>query len=353
MSDLSFYTIIVQLFEELDLLLKDYVYNGYGALASYLKTPLGLSVTLYFIILGISMTNGWIEMRLSDFIKTVFKISLIYMFAMHWDAFSLYVVQGIQGTAGEIGDVLISATPIPIPHFAGEGIDGALQSVFIEVTKIGAWTWDMGNWHNMGPCFTALLIWGFGYVLLLVGIFEILLSKIMLAVLFTTAPLFVMCCLFKQTKGFFERWLGAIVGFALLLIFVSAVLGLALNLMQWGIGATYADKALHINLVGFIPVMLLGFLGLGMILKVSALAQSIGGTVTTDGAAALIGAGIGYSLGRAWQGTSAAKNMLPSLSFGGGSSGGNVSSGNTTQGNLNSLDTNSMRDKLVNSNQQS
>ncbi len=155
----------------------------------------------------------------------------------------------------------------------------------------------MGSWHNLGPCLTAILLWSFGYALILVAVFELVLAKIMLAVLFVTAPLFVGFTLFKPTHSFFDRWLGACVGFGLLMIFVSSMLGLALSVSQWAIAGTYADKATHMSLVGFVPVMLVGFIGVGIIMNSAQLAQSIGGTILTTSGSALLAGTIGGAIG--------------------------------------------------------
>ncbi len=292
-------TIIEKLFTELDLLLNHYVFQGYHALASYLKAPLGLAVILYIVLLGLSITQGWVKLSMSNLVKSSIKLAIVYMAAMNWGWFAHTVVDLINQGSGQIGDVLISATPVPLPHFAGTGINGAMQSVMIEFTKIGAWVWDRGSWHNWGPYLTGALIWGFGYALLLVAVFELVLAKIMLAILFATAPLFVGFTLFKPTHPFFDRWLGACVGFGLVMIFVSSMLALALSMIQWVIAGTYASHAIGLSLVGFVPVMLVGFMGVGIILKSAHLAQSIGGTVTTTSGSALLAGTLGGAVGSA------------------------------------------------------
>ena len=263
-----YYTIIERLFTELDLLLNNFVFNGYSALANYLKTPLGLAIMLYIILMGLSISQGWVKLAMGNLVKSVQKLGLIYIAAMNWCWFSFYVVDLLNKGAGEIGSVLVAATPIPIPHFAGEGINGAMQSVFIEITEIGSWIWNQGAWNNMSPRFTGALILVFGYTLILVALFELVLAKIMLAILFATAPLFISFTLFKPTHGFFDRWLGACVGFALLMIFISSMLALDLSLIQWSIAGMYASHATNIDLVGFVPVMIVGFIGSGHSIKV-------------------------------------------------------------------------------------
>lgn len=290
-------TIIEQLFTELDALLNSYVFHGYSALAGYLKVPLGLAIVLYIVLMGLSISQGWIRLSMGALIKSSIKLAVVYTAAMNWGWFSHTVVDLISTGAGQIGDVLVDATPVSVPHFGGTGINGAMQSVLIEFTKIGNWTWDMGSFRRFGPCFDAILIWGFGYALIMVGVFELILAKIMLAVLFATAPLFVGFTIFKPTQSFFDRWLGACVGFGLLMVFVSSMLALALSITQWAIAGMYLQHVTNIAVTGFVPVMIVGFVGVGIIMKAAQLAQSIGGTVTTSSGSALIAGTIGGAVG--------------------------------------------------------
>ncbi|MBU0455997.1 MAG: type IV secretion system protein [Pseudomonadota bacterium] len=294
---LIYTTIIEQLFIELDLLLKDFVFNGYTSMANALRYPLALAMTIYIVFLGISISQGWVKLSMSVFVKSVLKLGVIYTLAMNWGFFSSYVVHLISDGASQLGSILADATPIPLPHFAGEGINGAMQSVLIEFTRVGSWIWDMGSFHNLSPYITAIIMWIFEYALMLVAVFEIVIAKVMLAILFATAPLFVGFTLFKPTQNFFTRWLGAIVGYALMLLFISAVLALVLSLSQWAVEDSYIHKALHISFVAFVPAMFSGFIGLGIITRVTELALSIGNMVTLSTGAAAVTGGIGAVVG--------------------------------------------------------
>lgn len=276
----TYQTIVEQLFVELDDLLNNYLFHSYTALAHYLRGPLGLAIVLYIIILGLAITQGWVQLSMQTLLKSTLKLGFIYLAAMHWDWFSHELVALINQSASETADVLENAAPIPIPHFAGEGINGGMQSILIEITKIGAWLWGRGSWHNSGPCITAILIWGFGYFMMLAALFELVLAKIMIAVLLACAPLFISFTLFKPTQGLFDRWLGVCAGFSLVMIFISAVLALTLSLCQWAIAETYASHALDMTLVGFVPMMIVGFVCACVILRVAGIALAIGGSIT-------------------------------------------------------------------------
>lgn len=323
----SYSTVVIKLGDQIHAILQSFVYNGYNAMADHLRVPLGLAVTLYIIILGVSISQGWVKLSLGNFTKSCIKIGLIYSFAMHWSTFSFYIVKGIEGSAGQIGDWMINATPITIPHFAGEGIDGALQSVLIEVTKVGLWTWDKGAFNNYSPYFTALIIWLFGYAALMLAVIEILMAKMMIAILFTTAPLFIGFTLFQKTHHFFDKWLGAICGFVFFLILIPAGVSLMLNCIQWTIAGEYGNRALSMDLVGFVPLVLVSVLSVLLIIKITAYAHVIGGSVTTNSGSSLVAGFIGGAIGGSM---SAVKQVTPS-SKGAESS---ATSGLTQAGNL-------------------
>ncbi len=293
--------------EAFDPILNVYVYNGYQTLVDHLELPLGIAVVLSLCLMGISISQGWVKLSMDNFVKWAVRVGLIYSFAMNWSVFSEFIVNGIQGAAGQIGDWLITATPIPLPQFAGTGINGAMQSVLIEFTKIGSWVWAQGGISNLGPLVVASLIWGFGYAMLLIALFEIVLAKMMLAILLTTAPLFISFTLFKPTQPFFDRWLGMIAGYCFLLIFISATIALALNFSQWAIGDVYFTHEKNLTIVGFVPTMLVCFMSIGIILKISHIAQAIGGSVCATSGTQLLAGSIGGFIGGAMSGLSLAK----------------------------------------------
>ncbi len=309
---INYLTIVDKLFNELDSLLNNYVFNSYTALSHYLKIPLALAIVLYIVMFGLAITQGWVRLSTNNLVKSSLKLAFIYIAAMNWGWFS-HIFMGLLNTAAsQIGDVLVNATPIPMPHFAGTGINGAMQSVLIEFSEIGKWVWDRGSFYNLAAYFSAILIWGFGFALILVALFELILAKIMLAILLAMAPLFIAFTLFKPTHNFFDRWLGTCVGFSLMMIFVASILALALSLAQWSVAAIYANHAARLSIVGFIPTMIVGFIGVGLVLRAAHLALAIGGTVSTLSGSTLLAETLGGAVGASL----ATKTMLGGGKFG-------------------------------------
>ena len=316
--------VITRFFNDvLDPTLKTFVFNGYEALAQHLKYPLGSAVVLFLMLMGISIMYGWIKFSISQFVKESLKIGLIFLLAMNWHIFSSWIVGGIQESAEQMGNWILTANPISMPQLAGPGIHGALQSVLIEVTRVAQWTWDQGSLiHNPGPYVTAIVIGLVGYALVILGLFEIIIAKIMLAILFVMAPLFISFTLFKATHGFFERWLGSILGFAFLSIFIMTALALAVSFLHWTINEIYLSHSSTLTLMGFVPILIVGGIAIFILMGVASMAKSLGGSISAvsgselaNGIAAFAGGSLGAMRGarKSYQEWKNSKNSKPAI----------------------------------------
>jgi len=240
---------------------------------------------------------GWVKISMGNFVKATFKVALIYVAVTQWSWVSEYFVGLVNQVVGGVGDALVTASPVHIPGMGG--IDGAMQEILIQFTKLGSTIFSGGGLSNWGAYFEGMVVWGFGYVLIGVGLFEIILAKVMLAVLFVFTPLIVILCFFKPLQGTFDRWLGAIVGFALLQLFVTATLSLGLSLSYWWLAAHQIASAAHIGNYGTLPIIIIGMICIGFILKAAQLAQNLGGVVSTSAASAMVGGMVGGFMGSA------------------------------------------------------
>ncbi|MBV52637.1 MAG: hypothetical protein CL816_01065 [Coxiellaceae bacterium] len=279
MSLPAYDTIILQYQEEVTLLLDHCVYNGYMALSGYLKTPLMISIVLYIALMGLSISQGWIKLSLSSFIQSTIKIGLINFFAMNWGNFSSIVIKGFQGGASEISAVLLTATPVELPHFAGEGMSGALQSLLIEVAKVGNFLFQKGGITKLAPLFDGCVVWFTGILMIGTAFLELVMAQICLATLFTAGPLFISFTLFSSTRVFFERWLGALSGCVFVVIFVNITVCLNMSVLQAIVADEYLTQAVDFPLVSFVPFYIVCLLSVWQVMRVSSLAMNLGGSI--------------------------------------------------------------------------
>ncbi len=270
----SYSYFVIPVLTEIDELLKAFVFQGYEALSSYLKIPVSLLASFYLILTGVAMALGWIKFSMGELTHKILKIGFITTAVLNWSMVSEYFVDLINHSIQEIGDVLVTASPIKIGE-AGD-LNDAMQLVLTCFTRLGTVLFNSGGFGNFGGYLDGVIIWGFGYILIACALFEIVLAKVMLAILFVLTPLMALAYFFKPFYGLFSRWLGLIFGAALMQIFVQAVAALGMSLSYWWVGSHEATDALKIGNFGTLPIIIICLICIGMIHKAAQMGLYIG-----------------------------------------------------------------------------
>ena len=262
-------------------LLNECVYKGYSALSNYLKAPLSVCMMLYISLLGIGIMQGWVKVGMPSFIRSTLKITAIYTFALNWSNQSgcrrWFPVIGF-----EISSVLVSATPVSLPHFDGEGITASLQTLLIEVAKVGNFLFQKGSLIKLAPLFDGCFVWFAGCLMIAMAFLEMITAQILMATLLIAGPFFIACTLFKPTRVFFERWFGALFGTVFVLMFVNITVAINMTLLQAIISDDFLTEAVNFSLISFVPFYIVSVLTVFQLTRVSTLAMSLGGTIGTS-----------------------------------------------------------------------
>lgn len=304
MAATTYADILLTTQSEIDRITQSFTFNGYNALASYLSVPLGLACVLYIVLTGYAMMFGFIKMPAAAFRKMLLRIGLTYTFAMNWGFFVEFFVNLFIDSASALGAVMMQANPFAVPITTGSGVNGGLQSVLIEIIRVGQWVFDKATFRHWAPAFTGILIDLAGVIVVGIAFFELVIAKLMLSFLLSLAPLFFLFTLFDGTKTFFDRWLGTLVGFSLVLIFVSAVVGLCMHLLHMTIIPHYLAQGETVTFSDWIPIVLVAALSLMALLEVTCIAKSIGSSCSTGHGSAMVGGFLGGALGASQSGKS-------------------------------------------------
>lgn len=273
----QYFNIVLKLFDQIHGLLNHFVYDSYHQLANTLKTPLALCISLYVVVLGYSITQGWVQLSLKQLILLALKLSVIYSLAMSWDFFSHYIVDFIQQGSSQLASALLTSNKSFSSLDANQGIEGALQIVLTHFTKIGYWLWRQGSWHSFSPYFEAIIIWAVGLSLIIYALIQLIIANIMLSILFLLAPLFFSFLIFSSTSALFDRWAGHVIAYGLLIIFVSLLLSLVVSIVQWSIADITENNLLTTLFIStFVPVSIVCLVSIALIKRVSDMAHDIG-----------------------------------------------------------------------------
>jgi type IV secretion system protein VirB6 len=289
--------VVVNFSNQVDTLTRNFIFNGYAALSNALAQPLAALSVLFIVLTGYGITRGIIKHPMSELVKFSIRLGIIYFFAMNWSHFSTYVMGLFIKGSSELSVVLMKSSSLVPQPLAGDNIIKGLQSVFTEVIRAGAMTIKKTSFKNLGPLFSALMIYLSGIAVTGIALMELIVAKLMMSVCLVTAPFFITLTLFDKTRAFFDRWLGLLIGFSLVSIFVSSVVGLCMSLIHWTV-SDYADgHSATIDSVGWIPICLISCFCVAALSQAAHIAKSIGASCHTAGGSDMVTGMIGKAAG--------------------------------------------------------
>lgn len=293
MASLNYDNFVVNLAAEIDRLTNHFVFDGYHALASLLRAPLGAMIVLYITLVGYAMVRGLIQSPQQEFFKFSIRSGLIYMTAMNWDFFASYVRDLFVVGSESIAITLMQSVHQQALHVS---LNQGLQGVLNELLRLGGDLLNAGSFRKLTPYFAGMMVLLSGSATIGLAFMEMVIAKVMLSITLCTAPLFIIFTLFEQTKSFFERWLGIVVGFSLVLVFVSSVVGLCVHLLHW-VTTGMENNPSQLNAAMWVPLFIVSCLCVMCITQAAAIGKSIGGALCTSGGAEMVGSFIKGGVG--------------------------------------------------------
>lgn len=305
---------ILPYFKEIDALLNNYVYNGYQALMGYIQLPLGVLMVMAIGFLGYQCYTSD-NVRVKDFYSFSFKFAFIYFFAINWGHFSQYIVTFFNDAViNGMGAALLQANPVNIP--GATNVETALQLMSTIFQNISNALFGEAGIRHLSFFFYGGMVWLITTVMIAIALIEMTLAKIMMAILFVVAPAIIPCVMFEKTKSIFTNWMGNLVGHSLLLVFISALMGLASNLIFWVIPVKTAEAIIDVHGLawGIVPFLIIIVITVYAMTKVHSMAMQIGSGVASGGTGMGLMMGLvgGLSMSRALGGAglSAGKNLF-------------------------------------------
>lgn len=294
MTTLQYDNFVVNLAGEVDKLTNHFVFDGYSALASLLKAPLGALIVLYIILTGYAIARGIVERPQQELFKFALRAGVIYTMAMNWDFFSSHMRDLFVSGSESIATTLMQAVH---KQPMGGSINQGLQNVLNEILKLGADLFEAGSLRKLTPYFAGMMVFLSGSITVGLAFIEIVIAKLMLAVTLCTAPLFIIFTLFDQTKTFFDRWLGVLAGFSFVLIFVSSVVGLCIHLLHWVTTGILSGNPAQLTAAIWVPIFIVACLCVMGITQAVAIGKSIGGSLCTSAGTSMVSGFIAGSIG--------------------------------------------------------
>ena len=279
MSIVSTDSVITDLFNNIHQMLNNYTDQAFHALSSALAAPLGVAISLYIVLMGFSISQGFVEMKMKELVSASLKMAVVYTAAMNWEWVNEYFIALISSVVTDVSNVMVSVGDGDITASLHGGISDGLQIALNRIANLAQDYSSTGSMTNIIPYFYATLIAVLGAIVVVIASAEIIVATILMALFFGLTPLMVTFYLFSPTKSFFERWLGGVTGEGMVIIFVSAMVGMVLVMIGWVFPADLPDKS-SLNLTTIIAPVIVCLLSIFLLLKAASMGRSIGSGVS-------------------------------------------------------------------------
>ncbi len=215
--------LIQNLLANVDTVLTGYVLNMFGNLSSGLNTLWTAMAILAVTIYGIRMIAQG-DFNPSEALIIMFKMVIIGVLTTSWSEFSIFVYKVITNLPSEMAATML-----------GFGPDDATINIeldsFIDKSTQGAENILRGaSWSDVGKFIYNAFVWIGMVIFVGYAAFLIILSKMATAVTLAVAPIFILLLIFRQSQHLFEGWLRTTLSYALIPLFVYAILALLIAL---------------------------------------------------------------------------------------------------------------------------
>ncbi len=277
---MQYNSVIKDVFVLADDFISDMTQVIYPQLVDNLAIPLASLLSLYFVLMGMAILQGKISLSFESLVHQFLKISFVLLFALNWGTVCQYLLDLFVNISSELATIcfqMIVQYSDGVPQNLDEmhTLPSILQLTVTHVTKLFNNIWAQGSLTSPSPWLTSLLFVLFSFGVLLLTVFELITAKLILAVLLLLTPLMVCSTLFKATYGFFDSWLGHLSAYAMVSLLVATTSMIAVTFLMAAL-SPYVIDITRVRLVSFVPVMVAGVIGLGLVMKATKIGISIG-----------------------------------------------------------------------------
>jgi type IV secretion system protein VirB6 len=252
------------------------------------------AMTLYVALIGYQLLLGRSQLNITEFALTAVKLGAVIALSTQWGTYQTLVYHFLFYGPQEAANAVLRGFGAHGAGYTGDVFDG-LQRAFVDLTSFSPATPPgvpnpVGGVVNPGTNgtlstllsragFDALLLQLSAVMLLVSSLGALLAAKIVLAMLLALGPAFIAMMLFDSTRGVFEGWLRACIGFAFVPLAVTLMLSVALTMLEPSLDQieTMRESATYVPGVAFgVMVLVVVFACVALGLVGAALAISTG-----------------------------------------------------------------------------
>lgn len=270
------------LISHVDSIILGFVQGSFGSLTATIQILWRLMFIVFIAVYGYKVIISG-RFSASDLVWHCFKIIILLVIATQWDTFFLFVYNMATDLPSDIAGLLIAAAAdnVGIDTNDQNSANIALSEFFDRGMTVSSKLLEGAGWTDFGQYLYAGLVW-FGTIGLTgYATMLIVLSKLAVAILLAVGPVFILLLIFVNTKSLFEGWLRTLLNYAVVPIFVYALLALILMLIEQPLKMLEDNADTSSNILSYIgPFLVTAVVSMLLLAQILNIAASVTGGVS-------------------------------------------------------------------------
>lgn len=269
------------------------------------------TLVLYVAIYGAQLALGTARLTLDEFGPRVLKIGFIAATLGAWPIFQRLVADVAFGAPiGIAGEMLGLLDGGP----TRSGVIAAVDTFYDRMMSAASAFMRRASITNLSSYAGAGFVWLVTIIAMLFAFGFLLISKLATALILGVGPLFIALFLFGGTRGLFEGWLRALVGFALVPMFLLTSLAMLLAMIDGTVETVQAEAAVGRMTWDNLVLLLVITAGFALLfIQIPNVTAAIAGGINIAGAAGAMASAGSSLLGTAARGAAAGASLAFAL----------------------------------------
>jgi len=272
--------LIETIINNVDSVILAFVQGAFGSLIPAVQVLWRLMFIVFVAVFGYKVIISG-RFNAPDLIVNCVRIIVLLCIATSWDTFCLLVYNMVTDLPADLAGQIIqgAASSIPSATATNEATANTALSLFYDRSmEVSEKLLQGAGWNNFSLYFYACVIWLGSIIFTGYAAMLIILAKIAVALLLAVAPIFILLLIFANTKSLFEGWLRTLLNYAIIPIFVYALLALLLTLAETPLKAMEDNINANSAVLTFIaPFMFVSFVSVMLLAQIMNIAASITG----------------------------------------------------------------------------
>lgn len=297
--------VLTNALELVDCYTASFVFDAYARLfgpGTSFAAVLTAALVLYVAIYGIQLALGTARLTLDQFGPRVLKIGFIVALLGAWPTFQRLVVDvafgAPMGIAGEMLALLEGEAA------TRSGVIAAVDTFYDRMMSAASIYIDDASLTQLDHYAAAGFVWVTTITAMLFAFGFLLISKLATALILGVGPIFIALFLFGGTRGLFEGWLRALVGFAMVPMFLLTSLAMLLAMIDGTVATVQAEAAAGDLTWDNLVLLLVITAGFALLfIQIPNVTAAIAGGISIAGAAGAMAAAGSTLLGATARGT--------------------------------------------------